>query len=393
MFGHRIKLFNLFGFPVRVDVSWLFIAVLISWSLAEGVFPHYAEGLSTTTYWAMGIGGALLLFASIVLHELGHALVARRNGLPMKGITLFIFGGVGEMTEEPETPGAEFSMAIVGPIISIALGGLFYLATLAPWSKPVSSVFGYLAAINLVLAGFNLVPAFPLDGGRVLRSALWAWKGKLRWATGVASQVGSAFGIALMVLAVMNLLSGMLVGAIWWFILGMFVRGAAKMSYQQVVWRQLLSDTKVGKLMHDEPHTVPPDITIEEFVDEYLYRYHHKMFPVTCDGELLGCISTAEIKELSREEWPSHTVGDLLQGCTDETCVSRDADATAALKVMHNTGRSRLLVVDGDALAGVITLKDLSTYISRRTELEGDRFGGVSGGILGGPRDEESRAA
>jgi CBS domain-containing protein len=238
----------------------------------------------------------------------------------------------------------------------------------------VGAVLGYLVVINLVLVAFNLLPAFPLDGGRVLRAALWRWKGDLRWATRIASEVGSGFGTALMVLAVLHLLAGSLVGAIWWFVLGLFVRAAARMSYQQLVWRQLLTETTVGSLMNAEPRTVSPDVPIDQFVDDYVYRYHHKMFPVVRDSRLLGCITTAEIKGLPREQWHEHTVGELANPCTEDSVVSRDADAVVALRTMRRTGQSRLVVADNGRPIGVIALKDLWTYISERVELEGDEF-------------------
>jgi Zn-dependent protease len=195
MFGKRITLFKLFGFEVRVDLSWLIIAFLIVWSLAQGFFPYQHKGLSSTTYLWMGIVGALGLFASIVFHELWHSLIARRVGLHMKGITLFVFGGVAEMDEEPPNAKAEFLMAIAGPLSSIVLGFIFYVfySTFKGLPVPVEGVVRYLALINWILAGFNLLPAYPLDGGRVLRSALWFWKGDLRWATRIASQSGSAY--------------------------------------------------------------------------------------------------------------------------------------------------------------------------------------------------------
>ncbi|MFW6161386.1 MAG: M50 family metallopeptidase [Planctomycetota bacterium] len=374
MFGHRIKLFSLAGFPVRIDLSWLFIFVLITWSLAEGVFPAFVEDASRGTYWLMGVLGALTLFASIVLHEVGHALVARRMGTPMKGITLFIFGGIAEMGEEPTSPRGELLMAVAGPAVSVMLGLGFLGASQLALPETARAVLGYLAVINLVLVAFNLVPAFPLDGGRVLRSLLWRWKGNLRWATRVASQVGSGFGAALWVLALFRLLSGNLVGAIWLFVLGLFVRGSAKAAYQRVIWRQLLADTSVRRLMSSNPATVSPDVPLDDFVENYLYHYHYQLFPVAQDGTLLGCVTTDEVRDVPREQWGDHTVGDVFEPCSEETAIDQDADAVAALKRMRDTGKSRLLAVDGDQLAGVITLKDLSNYITRRVELEEDPF-------------------
>ena len=196
MFGKRIKLFELSGFEVRIDLSWLVIAVLVTWSLAKGLFPYWHPHLSNETYWTMGVAGALGLFISIVAHEFCHSLVARKFGMPMKGITLFIFGGVAEMGDEPPTARAEFMMAIVGPLSSLVIGGICYLVSrwgeAGGWNTPVNAVTYYLFYINVILAAFNLLPAFPLDGGRVLRSILWGAKGNLSWATRVSSSIGSA---------------------------------------------------------------------------------------------------------------------------------------------------------------------------------------------------------
>jgi len=218
MFGKSFKLFKILGFEVRIDASWIIIALLITWSLAQGVFPIYADYLTPVTYWILGAAGALGLFISIVVHELSHSLVARRFGLPMRGITLFIFGGVAEMDDEPPSPKAEFFMAIAGPIASIIIGlffiGLFSVGRVLFWPTPPMILFSYLGTINLILAAFNLLPAFPLDGGRVLRSILWGWRKNLRWATRVSSIISSSFGLALVFLGIFSVLGGGLVGGI-----------------------------------------------------------------------------------------------------------------------------------------------------------------------------------
>lgn len=251
MFGKRIPLFKLFGFRVNIDVTWFILAILVTWTLAEEVFPHHLvkdEDFSKPTYWCMGIAGALGLFASIVFHEFCHSLIARRYGLPMKGITLFIFGGVAEMAEEPESPKAEFLMAIAGPISSVVLAtGLLFLHMAgkhAVWSEPVNGVLWYLWFINYALAGFNLLPAFPLDGGRVLRSILWAIKGNLLWATKIASRLGSGFGLFLIVMGLFCLIIiGDFIGGIWFGLIGMFIRNASQMSYKQLLTRREISDS------------------------------------------------------------------------------------------------------------------------------------------------------
>ncbi|MGH7545372.1 MAG: M50 family metallopeptidase [Gemmatimonadota bacterium] len=372
MFGRRFELFRLFGIAIRVDVSWFIIAILITWSLAQA-FPRFYSGLSPATYWGMAASGALGLFASILLHECSHALAARRFGVPIRGITLFIFGGVAEMEDEPQNPKAEFVVAIAGPIVSILIGllGLFgwAVARSAGWPTPIEGVLGYLGLINGVLVAFNLVPAFPLDGGRVLRSALWHWKGSLRWATRIASQIGSGFGFVLIGLGVFWVLRGDFIGGMWWFLIGLFLRNAAQMGYQQVLMRRALEGEVVRHFMKTDPVVISPDIPIARLVEDYVYRHHHKMFPVVDGDRLLGYVTTRDVKEVPREEWAQRMVRDIVEPATTENTVGPDADALRALATMSRTGASRLLVVEDGRLLGVLTLKDMLKFLALRVEL------------------------
>lgn len=373
MFGKRITLFRLLGFEVRVDLSWLVLAVLITWSLAVGVFPYYNEGLARATYWWMGVIGAAGMFFSILFHEFCHSLVARRFGLPMRGITLFIFGGVAEMEDEPPSPKAEFFMAVAGPLSSVVLGVAFYAAAKltesAAAAVPVQAVLAYLATINWVLATFNLIPAFPLDGGRVLRAALWQRKKNLRWATRIASRIGSGFGMFLIFVGVANFLLGNIIGGIWQSMIGMFLRSAAESSYRQVVYRKALEGETVERFMNPLPVTVSASISIRELVEAYIYRYYFKMFPVLDEDKLLGCITTRQVKDIPREEWDRWTVGDRLDRCGDNNTIGPGAGAMQALSLMGKTGNSRLMVVKDGKLVGIVSLKDIMGYLSTKMEL------------------------
>ena len=379
MFGKSISLFKLFGFEVKIDLSWIIIAVLIIWSLAKGVFPNYYKGLSTTIYWWMGIFGALGLFFSIIFHELCHSLVARKFNLPMKGITLFIFGGVAEMEEEPSSPTAEFYMAIAGPLSSILIGIVFYVIRLigqyGDWPEFTIGVFSYLSFLNFLLAGFNLVPAFPLDGGRVFRSILWGWKQNLKWATHIASRIGSGFGLLLIFFGVLYIVRGAFINGIWWFLIGLFLRNASEMSYSRLLMSKALEGEPVKRFMKTDPISAPPSITVEKFVDEYLYKHHFKMFPVVDDERLIGCISTREIKEVPRNQWNQRTIGEIVKPCSCDNTITSDTDAMKALSNMNKTGASRLLVVDGDRLVGIIALKDLLGFLSSKLDLEEETLG------------------
>ncbi len=374
MFGRKIPLFNLFGFKVKIDTSWFILAVLITWSLAKGVFPHYFGGLSNAAYWWMGVAGAAGLFASIIFHEFCHSIVARQFDLPMKGITLFIFGGVAEMSEEPKSAKAEFFMAVVGPLSSIFLGGLMYLAFKVGgkmnWPGPVIAVLAYLSWLNILLAGFNLVPAFPLDGGRILRSILWAIKKNLRWATRIASGFGAAFGWFLVFMGAINFINGNFIGGIWYFLIGMFIKGASNVSYQQLVIRNALSGESIKRFMKSDIVTVPSSTSISSLVEDYFYKYHYKIFPVTDDGRLSGCVSTKEVKSIPKSEWGQHTVKEVVLPCSQQNTISPDTDAMKALSLMNISGNSRLMVIENEKLVGIVTLKDMLKFLSLKIDLE-----------------------
>ncbi|MEJ2055627.1 MAG: site-2 protease family protein [Calditrichaceae bacterium] len=374
MFGRSIKLFKLFGFEVKMDLSWLILAILITWSLAAGLFPAYYHDFSTATYWWMGVFGAIGLLVSIVFHELSHSLVARRFDLPIRGITLFIFGGVAEMQEEPESARAELWMAIAGPIASIILGGILFGVHLLDigmsWGKPVHGVLLYLSIINLVLAGFNLLPAFPLDGGRVLRAILWSWKKNLRWATKVSSRIGSGFGVLLIILGVISFIGGNFIGGVWWFLIGMFMRGASQQSYQQLLMRKALEGESIRHFMKQNPVTVEADTPLNKLVEDYIYKYHYKMYPVVSDSKISGCVNLKQVKNVTRDQWSVRKVSDVMDECDDTNTIDINTDAVKALSIMRKNNLSRLMVTDNSRLAGVVTLKDLLDFLSLKVDLE-----------------------
>jgi Zn-dependent protease len=375
MFGKSVTLFRLFGFEVRVDPSWLILALLVVWTLARGYFPAAHPGFAPATYWWMGVAGAVGLFVSIVLHELSHSLVARRYDLPIRGITLFIFGGVAHMDEEPPSAQVELMMAIAGPIASLVLAAAFYLVALGAGAggvaAPLVASLSWLAMINLMLAVFNLIPAFPLDGGRVLRALLWRSQRDLRRATRTAARVGEGFGIALIVLGVLAVLTGNFITGMWWFLIGLFLRGAAQSSYYQVLVRRALEGEPVRRFMTTTPVTVEPGITLRHFVEDYIYRYHHELFPVTGDGALAGCVGTAQVRQVPRTAWDRTTVGEVAVPCTPQNTVGPDADAVQALAQMRRQGTSRLLVVEEGRVVGIVALKDLLGFLSAKLDLEG----------------------
>lgn len=372
MNGRSFEVFRLFSFPVRIDPSWFIILLLVTWTLATGWFPAQFEGYSTAAYWAMGLIGALALFASLVVHELAHSLMATSFDMPMEGITLFLFGGVAQMSDEPPDPRAEFWVAVAGPAASVAISiGCWGLTLITAWPDPAVAVLRYVAVVNVVLVVFNAVPAFPLDGGRVLRSALWAWTDDLRWATRVASRAGSFFGAFLIVLGVLQLVGGNVIGGIWLGILGLFLRSAATSSYQQLQVRRMLEGEPVRRFMSEDVVSVEPHLTLRELVEGHIYRYHFKLYPVLEDGELRGTISTREVKEVDRSEWDSTTVADILEPASEAGTIGPEDDAMKALEKMRDQGVSRLLVVEDGRLIGILALKDLMELFEIKAELEG----------------------
>lgn len=373
MFGAQLKLFRLAGFDVSLDVSWIFIALLISWTLATGYFPELHPGFDALTYWSMGIVGAAGLFLSIVLHELAHSVVARRYDIRISGITLFIFGGVARMENEPPTARSEFMMAIAGPLASLALAILFYLGTAAAGAAGldarVTGVLGYLALINLMVAIFNMVPAFPLDGGRVYRAWLWGRMGDMAAATKRAARVGQIFGLVLVGLGVMSLISGNVIAGLWWGLIGLFLHTASRASYAQVETQKLLDTETVARVMTREPLTVPAAISLRELVDKHIYGSFHETFPVIENGVPVGSVGVADIRAADRADWERLTVRDVMHPLSRHNTISPEEKTEAALRRMREGGHSRLIVIDRGRLAGIVALRDIMRLVELKREL------------------------
>lgn len=374
MFGRRITLVRVLGFEIRADVSWVFLALLITWSLASGFFPHVYPGLAASTYWSMAVLGAAGLFFSLLFHELSHSVVARYYGLPIQGITLFLFGGVAEMEEEPQDARTELLMAIAGPIASVVLGVAFFVLSKlmlgAGVPEHVAGVPRYLGLVNGLLAGFNMIPAFPLDGGRAFRAALWQWRGDLTWATRIATRAGEGFGLLLIALGVLHAVSGNFVAGMWWFLIGLFLRGSASSAMERLRNKQALSGRTVKSVMTADPITVPPDISLAELVEDYLYRYHHEMFPVMDDSRLVGCVGTRQVREVPRETRETTRVQDVMLPADEDTTVESETPAELVLETMQRRGDSRLMVTENGRLTGIVTLRDLLDDLQMRRTLE-----------------------
>lgn len=363
---------RLLGIQIRVQPSWLIIALLLAWSLAAGSFPQIYEGLPSASYWTMAVVVVVGLAVSLVLHEMAHSLVGRAFGLSVDRITLFMFGGVAELRQEPTAPRAELLMALAGPALSLVLALVFgALATAAKDTGPeIVGSLSYLATLNLVLAVFNLVPAFPMDGGRVLRALLWMATRDGDRATRIAARVGEGMALLLILAGVGLALTGQVAGGIWWALIGMFLRTAAKASAFDLHARRLLKGYPVGDLMDDTLEILSGDMTVDDYVARRLYAGQHGMYPVAKGGVTIGVVEAENILKTPRDRWSKATLSEV---CTPLDCVSTARsidDAHAVLDRMTLESRSRLLVLDHDRVVGVITLRDLLERLELAAQFE-----------------------
>ncbi|MEW6271608.1 MAG: site-2 protease family protein [Thermodesulfobacteriota bacterium] len=369
-----ITLFSVGGVAVRIDYSWLLIFALVLASLAGGYFPNAFPGYGALTYFLVGAVATLLFFASVLIHELSHAFVANALGNRVDAITLFVFGGMAHLTEEARTPTNEMKIAGVGPLTSVALAVLFWLVARllhALGAEPMwVGVFGYLGTINVALAIFNLLPGFPLDGGRLLRAVLWYRSGNLRQATAHAASWGSGIAIGLMVLGALEIFAGALVGGFWLILIGLFLRGAAEAGYHGVVAEQMLAHTRVRDVMVREPVRIPPELTLAQAIDDYFLRYGFGGFPVGDDGQVQGIVSLRQVRECPAEERARVRVGDVMRRATPELAIGPDEHVSDALRRMLAADSGRLLVMERGRLAGLITRNGITRYVRLSSELE-----------------------
>lgn len=373
--GREISLVRVLGFPITIDPSWFVIFFLVTWTLAKGFFPFRYPSLPPEMYWAMGAIGAVLLFASILLHELSHAYVARLFGLKVERITLFIFGGVSQLVKEPANAVTEFWMAIAGPIMSYLLAFLFWvggqsLLRMEAW-VPIPAVILYAALINVILGTFNLIPGFPLDGGRVLRASLWYFMGSLRRATRIASRFGTGFAFLLMAWGMMLLLAGNLIGGLWSMLIGFFLWRASEMGYTQVLLRRQLEGVTVGEVMRPQVVSLSPGLTLQEAVDRFFLHHSFHSFPVTAQDRMIGLISMDRIRQVPRSEWSRRTVGEVMEGDPDRIAVRASDPLLTVLERMQQEDRGRYPVTDGNGdLEGIISRRDIMYQLHLRLDLE-----------------------
>ncbi len=365
---------SIFGFEIRVDLSWFLIFFLIVWSLTEKIFPLNYPELSYSTYLLMGVGATFLLFASLIAHELAHSLVALAKGIPVLGITLFVFGGISRTRMDAKTPGDEFQIAVVGPLVSLILAFLFtliwWLGQGAGWPVAITGVARYLGAINFLLGIFNLLPGFPLDGGRLFRSLIWKITGDLKKATRIASWGGQFFAYMIIALGFVQLFHGNFLGGLWLVLIGWFLASAAQMSYQRHLIRSGLEGVPAQELMMEAPETVTSDLSLATLVDDYFLHRRYQAFPVTENGHLVGIISFNQVKDTPRSLWAKQTVAETMTPISNTITVRRETPMTEVLEKMEKSGLKRVLVTRDDQLEGIITAGDVFSWLRRMRELK-----------------------
>ena len=367
-----INAFSLGGIRIRIDQSWFIAFVLFAWTLSSGYFPLQVPDYPAYTYWIAGTVSSLGLFACVLLHELSHCLVARRLGIGVRQITLFIFGGVSEMSQtHSSTPMAEFLTTIAGPLSSVMLGVCFLAVTLAlkqSLGRIVTEMLHYLYYVNFLLAALNLIPGFPLDGGRVLRSYLWHRTGNLRQATKSAARVGEIFAVTLMVLGALSTMAMHIVPGIWLILIGLFLKNSAENEYRSFEVRLGLQDMMVREIM-TPPISVNTSMTISQFINDYVFHYHYRVFPVLELNRFIGMIDVRSIKGVPPNDWPTTKIGGYLSDPSSYSTIDPDMTATDALQALLARNCSKAPVVRNGELVGILTRSDLFKLISLRRDI------------------------
>jgi Zn-dependent protease/CBS domain-containing protein len=368
------------GFRVRVDVSWFVVLALVTWTFAAWELPGRLPGLSEPAYLAMGLAGALLLFLSVLLHELSHSVVARSRGVEVQGITLFIFGGVAEMTTEARTPADELALTAAGPLASLLLAGAFGLiaqVALGLGLGPAATLAGVLSMLNLVLAAFNMVPAFPLDGGRILRAGIWKLTGNLGLATRWATGIGRAFGWLMITVGLLLFLAsfrlaglhGAQLSGVWMVLLGWFLNSAASAAARYDRVRRGLEGVPVRSALRGSPPPLPAELGVQELVRTLLLVSDAGGFAVYDGEELAGAVTAKDVSEVPPERRGSTALRDVMEPAAEVRSVPHDAPLAEVVSAMRTAGRDRVFVVRGAELLGVLTLRDVSRWLERVREL------------------------
>jgi Zn-dependent protease len=373
MFQGSLQILSIRGIPIRIHFTWLIIFGLLSWTLASGYFPHHYPDLPVAAYWLKGIIAALFLFGSVLVHELMHAITAQKLHVPIAGITLFALGGVAEMKGEPPSPSAEFKIAIVGPLASLALAGVFWVLWQALDSEgrmvTVAAVATYLVMLNVVVAIFNMLPAFPLDGGRVLRSILWGITRNLKKATYWATRVGRGFAYLLIIFGAMSLFAGAGFQGVWMALIGLFLLQGAQASYTHVLFNEALAGVTVRDIMVKDVVTLPPHLSVTEALERYFLVHGYGGFPVVDRERVVGVLSLAELKRVPAQDRGRVTVQEVMLPLEDRLTLAPEEEVSVGLRRMAQEGLGRLVVMERGRLVGLLTKTGLSRFLQTRLAL------------------------
>ena len=367
--GSAFNLGKLFGIQLKLHYTWFIIFILVTVSLAWQVFPGFYPGWTQSLYWAMGIATSLLFFASVVAHEFAHSLVARMKGVPVRSITLFVFGGVSEITKEATKPGDELRIAAAGPVCSVAIAGLFFLLSIVTRgiSTPVMAMASWLAQINLLLAGFNLIPGFPLDGGRMFRSALWRFTGSYQRSTRIATQVGRGVGYAFIGGGiVLMFVFGQWLGGLWLAFIGWFLENAASTSYQQSQWRETLRGVTATQAMTTDCPAVTSNATVSQVIHHYVLTGGCELFLVVDEGRLKGVLTLHNIRSVAQQSWDTTQAKEIMTPVDEVKVAQPDQDALSILTQMEEGKTNQIPVVSEGRVVGVVTRDNLIKLIRSR---------------------------
>lgn len=365
-----IKIGRIWGIPIGVNTSWFLIFGLLTWSLASGYFPAEYPQLPLTAHWLLSLVTSLLFFGSVLAHELGHAYLAQRNGIQVRAINLFIFGGVAQIGQEPHSPGAEFRIAIAGPFVSLGLAALFGLLFLFDRSIPfLAATSQYLLRINLILALFNLIPGFPLDGGRVLRALIWRLTGNFRRASHIAAFSGQIVAFSFIGYGAFTVFNGQIFNGLWLIFIGWFLQNAATSVSAQTNVFESLRGIKVDQVMSRECVQVPALASLNQVVEEQFLRGGQRCFYIADQGKLQGMLMLRDIAAIPQQKWRFLTTQQVMAPLQRLLRVDPEMELLAALQAMEEANLTQVPVVQGEHLRGILSRQQVLDYLRMRAEL------------------------
>ncbi len=362
---NQIRFGKLFGIPLTFDYSWFLILLFVTWILAGSYFPSEYKGWSTVLYWLVGTVTSLLFFVSVLLHEVGHSVVAQKYNYQVKQIKLFVFGGISEIQEEPRDPKEEFFIAVAGPTVTFLLAAIFYgLAFVVKGNIYLYALFHYLGLINLILGIFNIIPGFPLDGGRILRAIIWGRKKDFDKATKIAAGVGRIFGFILIMFGFFEMMAGYFVDGIWLSFIGWFLESAAFAQIQKEKVSKLVEGHTVEEAMSRAYGLVPADTTISEFIQNEILVRHRRAFIVEKGGNYLGLLTIHDIKKVPKEKWDITNVTEVMKPIEQAQQVDINFPLTDVLKKMNKGGVNQMPVFEGDKIVGMLSRESIFSFLT-----------------------------